>query len=79
MATEQVKITFPPDMFNPGAVYEVDTRFGVQIRIRRFRSDLNREGGWMILEVTGAAEEVEKSLAWVKEQGATVEPSAIQL
>lgn len=77
MVTERVKFTFPPDLVNTPVIYNMGKEFGVQIRIRR--ANLSHDRGWVILEVVGTAEAVEKSLAWAKEQGVTVELSPIQL
>lgn len=72
MATVRVKITFPPDLVNTPVIYNMGKEFGVGTRIRR--ANLSHDRGWVILDVDGTPEAVEKSLAWAKEQGVRIEP-----
>ena len=72
MAAERVKFTFPPDLVNTPVIYNMGKEFGVVTNIRR--ANLSHDRGWVILEVVGTPEAVEKSLSWAKEQGVRVEP-----
>ena len=72
MASERVKFTFPPDLVNTPVIYNMGKQFGVATNIRR--ANLSHDRGWVILEVVGNADDVEKSLSWAREQGVRVEP-----
>ena len=72
MASERVKFTFPPDLVNQPVIYNMGKQFGVVTNIRR--ANMTHDRGWVILEVVGSAEDVEKSLTWAREQGLRVEP-----
>jgi hypothetical protein len=72
MAAERVKFTFPPDLVNTPVIYNMGKQFGVVTNIRR--ANLSHDRGWVILEVVGTPEDVQKSLSWAKEQGVRVEP-----
>src|SRR5260221_13234025 len=74
MAAERVKFTFPPDLVNTPVIYNMGKEFGGVTNIRR--ANLSHDRGWVILEVVGTPEAVEKSLAWAKEQGLRIEPSS---
>jgi hypothetical protein len=74
MAAERVKFTFPPDLVTTPVIYNMGREFGVVTNIRR--ANLSHDRGWVILEVVGTPEAVEKSLAWAKEQGVRVEAVA---
>src|ERR1051326_8821495 len=76
MASERVKFTFPPDLVNTPVIYNMGKEFGVATNIRR--ANLSHDRGWVILEVVGTAEAIEKSLAWAKEQGVRIEPAAAE-
>ena len=52
------------------------TEFGVVTNIRR--ANLSHDRGWVILEVVGTTEAIEKSLTWAKEQGVRVEPATAE-
>ena len=72
MASERIKFTFPPDLVNQPLIYKMGKQFGVVTNIRR--ANLSHDRGWVILEVQGAAEDVETSLAGARSQGVHVEP-----
>jgi ABC-type methionine transport system ATPase subunit len=76
MASERVKFTFPPDLVNTPVIYNMGKEFGVATNIRR--ANLSHDRGWVILEVVGTAEAIEKSLAWAKEQGVRIEPATAE-
>ena len=76
MASERVKFTFPPDLVNTPVIYNMGKEFGVVTNIRR--ANLSHDRGWVILEVVGTSEAIEKSLAWAKEQGVRVEPATAE-
>jgi L-aspartate semialdehyde sulfurtransferase ferredoxin len=76
MATERVKFTFPPDLVDTPVIYNMGKEFGVVTNIRR--ANMSHDRGWVILEVVGTPEAVQKSLAWAKEQGVRIEPDAAE-
>ena len=76
MAAERVKFTFPPDLINTPVIYNMGKEFGVVTNIRR--ANLSYDRGWVVLEVVGTPEAVEKSLAWARTQGVRIEPVAAE-
>jgi ABC-type methionine transport system ATPase subunit len=76
MASERVKFTFPPDLVNTPVIYNMGKEFGVVTNIRR--ANLSHDRGWVILEVVGTQEAIDKSLGWAKEQGVRVEPATAE-
>jgi hypothetical protein len=72
MATERVKFTFPPDLVSQPVIYNMGKQFGVVTNIRR--ANLTHDRGWVILELIGNQPDIERSLAWAREQGVRVEP-----
>jgi ABC-type methionine transport system ATPase subunit len=72
MASERVKFTFPPDLVNQPVIYNMGKQFGVVTNIRR--ANLTHDRGWVILEVQGSTEDVDRSLEWARSQGVRVEP-----
>jgi hypothetical protein len=73
VASERVKFTFPQDLVNTPVIYNMGKEFGVVTNIRR--ANLSHDRGWVILEVVGTAEAIEKSLTWAREQGVRIEPA----
>ncbi len=72
MATTRVRFTFPPDLVTQPVVYNMGKQFHVVINIRR--ANIAHDRGWMVLELIGTEVDVQKALAWAKDQGVRVEP-----
>ncbi len=72
MATTRVRFTFPPDLVSQPVVYNMGKQYHVVINIRR--ANIAHDRGWMVLELIGTEDDVQKALAWAKDQGVRVEP-----
>lgn len=72
MARQRVKFTFPPDLINQPVTYNMGKQFQVVTNIRR--ANVTRDRGWLILEISGDSDEIERALAWAKGQGVRVDP-----
>ena len=53
-------------------IYNMGKQFHVVTNIRR--ANVTRDRGWVILEISGKDEEIERAIAWSKEQGVRVDP-----
>jgi hypothetical protein len=73
MARQRKKLTFPPDLMNSPLVYSMGKQFPVVTNIRR--ANVSGDRGWIILEISGSDEEIDRALDWVKTQGVRVEDS----
>lgn len=74
MANKRVKITFPEVMVDRPLVYNLSHKFDIQFSIRR--ADVGAETGWVILELTGAEDEIERGIQWAISEGVRVDPIA---
>jgi len=72
MAKQRVKITFPPDLVTQPVIFNMGKQFHVVTNIRR--ANVGRDRGWVILEINGEADEIERALEWSRTQGVRVEP-----
>ena len=72
MAIHRTKLTFPEELITRPIIYEIGRQFGVITNIRR--ADVGGDVGWVILELEGPEEEIEKALAWVRAEGVRVDP-----
>jgi ABC-type methionine transport system ATPase subunit len=70
--TEHVRlfVSFPEDLVDRPMIYEVVKRFDVVPNIRR--ANVEAHSGWVILELTGAEEQLEGAIAYLEEVGCTV-------
>ena len=72
MARRRVRLSFSPALVTEPVIHALGTRFSVVTNIRR--ADVTREEGWVVLEVDGDLEEVDRALEWATTQGVRVDP-----
>lgn len=72
MARRRVRLTFSPELVTQPVIHQLGTRFAVVTNIRR--ADVTRDEGWVVLEVEGEPDDVERSLAWCTGIGVRVDP-----
>jgi ABC-type methionine transport system ATPase subunit len=63
-------VSFPEELADRPMIYEVVKRFDVVPNIRR--ANVEQHSGWVILELTGTQEELDRSIAYLEEVGCTV-------
>ncbi len=73
MPRQRMKLTFPPDLMNTPLVYSMGKQFQVVTNIRR--ANVSGDRGWIILEISGSDDEIERALDWAKTQGVHAEES----
>ncbi|MBI2723630.1 MAG: NIL domain-containing protein [Chloroflexi bacterium] len=72
MAKQRVKFTFPQELITLPIIYELGKQFSLVTNIRR--ADVTDDRGWVVLEMEGAVDEVERALDWVASKGVRVDP-----
>ncbi len=72
MTTKRIKFTFVQELIKEPVIWKLAKQFDVITNIRR--ADVTDDRGWVILEVDGDADEIERGLKWVEEQGVRVDP-----
>ena len=72
MATQKVKLTFLQQLITLPIIYELGKEFNLVTNIRR--ADVTQEHGWVVLELEGDVEEIERGLDWVAAKGVRVDP-----
>jgi hypothetical protein len=71
MAKWRLKFTFPPDLITQPVIFNMGKEFQVVTNIRR--ANVTRDRGWVILEISGADDEIERAVDWAKGQGVRVD------
>ena len=71
MAIVRTKFTFVEQLIKEPIIWKLAKDFEVITNIRR--ADVTDERGWVILELEGDQDEIERGLDWVKEQGVRVD------
>jgi hypothetical protein len=72
MAKQRVKFTFPQELITLPIIYELGKSFNLVTNIRR--ADVTEDRGWVILELEGELEEIERGMQWVASKGVRVDP-----
>ena len=72
MAKRRVKFTFPQELITQPIIYNLGVRFRVVTNIRR--ADVTEDRGWVVLELEGEEEDIDRGLAWVIDLGVRVDP-----
>lgn len=72
MAIKRVKFTFPSSLITEPIIHRLGREFNIVTNIRR--ADVREEMGWVVLELDGLEEEIERGLEWVKQMDVRVDP-----
>lgn len=72
MSKRRVKFTFPQELVEQPIIYQLGRDFEVVPNIRR--ADVRDDMGWVVLELDGREEEIDRGLAWVTSMGVRVDP-----
>ena len=72
MSRQRVKFTFPQELITLPIIYELGKSFNLVTNIRR--ADVTEDRGWVILELDGELDEIERGLDWVASKGVRVDP-----
>jgi hypothetical protein len=73
MVKRRVKFTFPPELIKEPIIYNLGQQFKVVTNIRR--ADINGDKGWVVLELEGEGEDIERGIVWVTGKGVRVDPA----
>ena len=74
MAMRRVRFTYEQEMIKRPVIYDLGRRFDIVTNIRR--ADVREDMGWVVLELQGDDEEIDRGLVWVAESGVRGDPIA---
>jgi L-aspartate semialdehyde sulfurtransferase ferredoxin len=72
MARRRVRLIFGRDLVTEPVIYHLGKNFDVVTNIRR--ADVTREEGWVVLEMTGDPDELDRGVVFLESRGVRVEP-----
>ena len=72
MTTKRVRFTFPSELIKEPVIYKLGIDFEIVTNIRR--ADVRDSMGWVILELEGDDDIIQKGLDWVSSTGVRVDP-----
>jgi ABC-type methionine transport system ATPase subunit len=71
MGRRRLKLIFGPDMVKEPVIYQLGKKFEIVTNIRR--ADVTRDQGWVLLEISGEAEELDRGVSYLESCGVKVE------
>jgi ABC-type methionine transport system ATPase subunit len=72
MASKRIRLTFPETLIQEPIIYQMGHEFRVVTNIRM--ADVDERVGWVILELNGADDEIERAIDWAEAKGVRVDP-----
>ena len=72
MPLRRVPFTFKTDLIQRPVIYELGKKFDIVTNVRR--AEVGQDTGWVILELEGSLDEIDRGLAWVAELGVDISP-----
>lgn len=72
MSVKRVRFTFPEALIKEPVIYLMGHEFRVITNVRM--ADVDEKTGWVILELEGDADEIDRSLAWAQAKGVRIDP-----
>lgn len=71
MTSLRILLTFPPEKVTEPIIYNIGHQYKVVTNIRR--ANVTEEAGWVMLEIQGPPEEIEKAVDYLKNINVQVE------
>lgn len=72
MASKRVRFTFPENLITEPIIWQLGHEFNIVTNIRM--ADVDEKIGWVILELIGDEDEIERGIAWAQRKGVRVDP-----
>ncbi|MEG3594837.1 MAG: NIL domain-containing protein [Chloroflexota bacterium] len=72
MPIKRVKFTYEQEMIKEPIISMLSKDFDLVTNIRR--ADVREDMGWVVLEIEGEEDEIQKALDWVATKGVRVDP-----
>ncbi len=70
MPFRRVTFTFETDLIQRPVIYELGKKFEIVTNVRR--AEVGQDNGWVVLELEGTLDEIDRGLVWVKELGVDI-------
>jgi hypothetical protein len=66
-------LIFTSSLVKEPVIYQLGRKFEIVTNIRR--ADVSKDQGWVLLEVSGEPDELDKGVEYLESRGVTVEPA----
>ncbi len=73
MGRRRLKLIFGSALVKEPVIYQLGRKFEIVTNIRR--ADVSKDQGWVLLEVSGEPDELDRGVAYLVSRGVKVEPA----
>ncbi len=75
MTAKRVRMTFSPELIQEPLIYNLGHEFNVVTNIRM--ATVDEQVGWVVLELEGDEDEVERSLQWARDRNVRIDDATL--
>lgn len=76
MTKKVVNLIFPKKLMKEPVIYNLGHRFKIITNL--IKADMSRDEAWVLLELEGTNEEIDKGINWIKSLGIKVAPPGME-
>ena len=73
MVKRRIILTFTPELIKEPIIYNLGQEFNLVTNINS--ADISEDNGWVVLEIEGEEDNIERGLTWATSMGMRVEPA----
>ena len=73
MARRRLRLVFGQSLVKEPVIYQLGRTFDIVTNIRR--ADVTKDHGWVLLEVSGEPDELDRGVEFLESKGVKVEPA----
>jgi ABC-type methionine transport system ATPase subunit len=70
MISQSIRLIFPPSLQDEPIINRLMRRYTFTVNI--LRANVTADEGWIDIQISGKAPEIEDSISWLREQGVEV-------
>ena len=70
MLSQSVRLIFPPSLHDEPIINKLMRQYSFTVNI--LRANVTSDQGWIDIQISGKAPEIENSISWLREQGVEV-------
>lgn len=70
MISQSIRLVFPPSLQDEPIINRLLRRYSFTVNI--LRANVTADQGWIDIQISGKAPEIENSVSWLREQGVEV-------
>ncbi len=77
MTKRSLKLTFPEELITEPLIHNLGQQFNVVTNI--LRAKVENFQGWVVLQLEGGEEDINRGIDWLIEKGVRVEPTTAEI